>query len=172
MMNTEKIKAVKSIVNSYLDINVDNFNRKEATIQGRAICYKILRDECGLTLSFIGKNFNKNHATILHALKEFPYMLKFNKQLEKDFIEILALWEAEADEYTELDPLKLKKELQNLREQNKMLNLSLINVQEQLVKQQNRIKKYRSLVNLVDARVPEQRLHEVEHKLNQLINGL
>ena len=171
-MNTEKVKAVKSIVNSYLGVNVDKKNRKERTIQGRAICYKILRDECGLTLSFIGKNFNKNHATILHALREFPYMLKFNKKLEKDFINILDLWTQEADEYVELNPLQLKKELQNLREQNKMLNLSVINVQEELVTQHKLLKKYGSLMKMIDGRVPEERFKEIEHKLNHFINGL
>ena len=52
--------------------------------------------------------------------------------MKKDFELILATWKGEADEYIEMKPLQLKKELNDLREQNKMLNLSLINVQEEL----------------------------------------
>ena len=53
-----------------------------------------------------------------------------------------------------------------------MLNLSVINVQEELVTQHKLLKKYGSLINMIDGRVPEERFKEIEHKLNHFINGL
>jgi|TARA_Y100000361_G_C11136780_1_gene332453 hypothetical protein len=35
-----------------------------------------------MTYQQIAKVFNKNHATVLHALKEWPYMVKYNSQLD------------------------------------------------------------------------------------------
>ena len=35
-----------------------------------------------MTYQQIAKVFNKNQATVLHALKEWPYMVKYNSQLD------------------------------------------------------------------------------------------
>ena len=69
-MKNEQVQAIKNIVNSHLEIDVDFKTRKDLYVKARAICYKILRDECLLTYDFIGQQFQKNHATVLHALNE------------------------------------------------------------------------------------------------------
>ena len=68
--------------------------------------------------------------------------------MRRDYELILATWKGEAHEYVELKPLKLKKELNDLREQNKLLNLSIINVQKQC----------------------EQRIKQLEEKYNKLLS--
>jgi hypothetical protein len=171
-MKIERVKAVKKIVNEYFDVNVDSSIRTSPLIQARAICYKILKDQCNMTYSFIAFCFKKNHATVIHALKEFPWMIKYDKQMDKDYHIIMAKWKGEANLYDDMSPLQLKKELENLHEQNKMLNLSLIDVQERCEELSKNTKKYKSLVDLIEKRVPEQRLAEVEKKINHLINGL
>ncbi len=78
-----------------------------------------------------------------------------------------------AQDYIELKPTELKKELKDLAEQNKMLNLSLINVQEQCEEIRRYTSKYSNIVNLIEGRnLPEQKLKEVETKLNHVLNGL
>ena len=64
-------------------------------------------------------------------------MRKWDVELERDYQAILTLWEGEMGEYDDIKPLQLKKELKLLHEQNKMLNLSLNNVQEQLKELKN-----------------------------------
>tara|TARA_R100001369_G_scaffold90088_1_gene128588 strand:- start:1257 stop:1691 length:435 start_codon:yes stop_codon:yes gene_type:complete len=139
-MNQEKIIAIKNIVNSHYNIDINLTTRTEGFIKARAICYKILREECLMTYPKIGLCFRKNHATIMNALKQFPYMLLQYPQMKRDYHLILATWKGQADEYVELKPLQLKKELNDLREQNKMLNLCLIDVQEELKDIKNSIK--------------------------------
>jgi len=133
-MNEEKVIAIKNIVNTHYNIDVSIRAKTDEHVKARAICYKILRDECFLTLTYIGLKFRRSHATVMHSLKGFPYMILQYPQMKKDFDLILSTWKGEADQYVEMKPLQLKKELNDLREQNKMLNLSLINVQEQLNK--------------------------------------
>ena len=57
-----------------------------------------------------------------------------------------------------------------------MLTLSLIDVQEKLEtiqgKERKYDKKYKSIVALIEERVPEKKLNELELKLNHVINGL
>jgi len=171
-MDQLKVKAIKNIVNTYYNIDVNSSSKKDHLVKARAICYKILKEECGMTYSFIGFSFGKNHATVIHALKEIEWMFKSDKQMQRDYHNIEALWLEESTDYVELKPTELKKQLNFLQEQNKMLNLSLIDVQERCEEISKRTKKYKSVVDLIEQRVPEQRLKEVEKKINHLINGL
>lgn len=165
MVNHEKAKAIKNIVNSYYGIDVSAKSRKFPYIKGRVICYKIMRDEFNMTYNDIARHFNKNHATILSALKDFPFLTKFDPIVQKEYIEIKHIWFKEADQYQDVEPYVIKKELKKLREQNKMLNLSLIDVQR-------RLNKYKSLVHTLEERVPEERMAELEMRIRHIINGL
>lgn len=169
--NSAKILALKGIVNSVLEIDVDSPRRVEDLIQGRAICYKIMRDDMYFTYTFIAKIFGKNHATILNGYNEFPYMIKFDQAMEHNYHKIKALWKREAGEYEELNPLYLKKQLQKLAEQNNLLNLSMIDVQAELKTLRKNNSDYKTITEMLQRRTPERRLHEVEEKLKIILNG-
>tara|TARA_R110002012_G_scaffold11908_3_gene53315 strand:+ start:2073 stop:2597 length:525 start_codon:yes stop_codon:yes gene_type:complete len=172
-MNKAKVTAIKNLVNTVSGVNVDSRFKTDELVKARAMCYKIMRDDCFMTYTFIAKSFNKNHATIIHALKEFEWMIKFDKNMERMFVNIMNKWRQERADYEELSPFELKKQLNNLAEQNKMLNLSLINVQEQCEEVAKFTKKYSKIVSLIEKRnLPEQKLKEVETKLNHVLNGL
>lgn len=74
--------SVIYIAEKILGLDLLSNSRKEEYIEGRAIVYYILRHKLGMTYQQIAKVFNKNHATVLHALKEWPYMVKYNSQLD------------------------------------------------------------------------------------------
>lgn len=102
-----------------------------------------MRDQCNMSYSHIARYFFKTHATILNALKSFPYLIKFDKLMAKEYEEVINMWSKESHEFLEEEPFVIKKELKKLREQNKMLNLSLIDVQRKL-------NKYESLVQTLN----------------------
>lgn len=137
--NTAKIIALKTIVNSILDIEVDSPRRADALIKGRAICYKIMRDEMYFTYTEIGKAFNKNHATIVHAYNEFPYMIKFDRVMSHNYNTVKDLWSRESGEYENFEPLELKKSLKRLSEQYNLLNLSMIDLQAEVKSLQRQV---------------------------------
>ena len=110
-MELEKVKALKKIVDDVCDIKVDHFSRERRYVNGRAICYKILRDTEAMSYQFIGRQFKKNHATVMHSLKDFRYLLLSDKQMDRDYNKALAIWTDESGEYKELTPLEIKKEL-------------------------------------------------------------
>ena len=174
--DTTKVTALKNIVNSVLSLDVDQKGRERHLVYARSICYKIMRDEMYYTLSFIGKQFGKHHASVMHSLKEFEWINKYDKNFERTYIEILSLWNEDAHNYIDLNPLELKNKVNHLENCNKMLTLSLIDVQERLEtiqkKERKYDKKYKSIVALIENRVPEKKLNELELKLNHVINGL
>jgi hypothetical protein len=171
-MERLKVDAIKNIVNTYYNIEVNSSLKTDRLVKARAICYKILREDCQMSYTFIGFSFKKNHATIMHSIKGIKWMFQSDKQMERDYHNIKAIWLEESTDYVELKPIELKKQLNLLQEQNKMLNLSLINVQEKCEELLKHTKKYKSVVDMIEERVPEQRIKEVELKLNQVINGL
>ena len=131
-MESEKVKAVKSLVNTYLNVNVDLKSKNRDLINARAICYKILRDECNMTNSAIARHFSKNHATILHAMNEFPYMLKADSIMKKEYWFLRDEWKAQAGDYDDITQMDIIKEIKYLREQNKSLTLSVEDLQNKL----------------------------------------
>ena len=171
-INTQKTIALKNIVNSVLEVNVNDPKKTDEIVKARAICYKIMRDECYFTLKYIADQFGKNHATIMHSLKEFPFMMKYDKRLQRAYLKIMGIWEQEADQYVELNPTQLKKRAKRLARENNLLNLSLLDVQEQLETVKKQHKRHKNIIGMIDERIPEERLQEVERKLNSILNGM
>lgn len=170
-MNTQRVILLKEIVNQAFDLNVDHRSRKLEYITARAICYKILKEQCDMTSAFIGRQFNKNHATILHGLEEFPWMVKSDREMEKTYRKILDKWLSKSSEFTDVNPVLLKKDLRKLEEQNNLLNLALIEVQEQVALLSKDNKRCLSLVKKIENTVPETRLKLIEKKIYDIING-
>jgi hypothetical protein len=72
-----------------MQVNPLRKSRKSKAIEARAIIYILLRHNLNLTYKQIGKVFNKTHATVLHSIKEWPYMVIYKPKLQtlKDQIE-------------------------------------------------------------------------------------
>ena len=78
-MESLEVKTLKYLVNNTMNVNVDMPTRKYRYIKARAICYKILRDQNNMSYQSIGRFFSKTHATIIHSIKEFDAMIKYDK---------------------------------------------------------------------------------------------
>tara|TARA_Y100000593_G_scaffold14401_3_gene27331 strand:- start:5324 stop:5773 length:450 start_codon:yes stop_codon:yes gene_type:complete len=129
-MTEEQIKDLKRIIEDVCEVDLSLNTRKRENINARAIGYKILREVEYQSYHAIARSFNKSHATILQCLKNFKYMLLSDAQMKRNYQQIKLTWEGLAEEYRELKPLEIKKQLKSLEEQNKMLNLCLIDVQK------------------------------------------
>lgn len=140
-MESLEVKTLKYLVNNTMNVNVDMPTRKYRYIKARAICYKILRDQNNMSYQSIGRFFSKTHATIIHSIKEFDAMIKYDKQMEEDYNNIINVWGKPLDvKNKHIDALDLvikidmEKSLKHLHKQNKILSLNLLRVQEQLNK--------------------------------------
>ena len=72
---------IRQLVEKVFGVNIGNTSRKAEYVEARA-CYYVLCDKLTpLTRTAIADSLNKNHATILHALKEWEYMCKANPDL-------------------------------------------------------------------------------------------
>ena len=69
------------IVTKELNIDVFAKTRKKSFVEARAMCYYFLRDNMNMPYQEIADVFEKNHASVLHAVNSFPYMMMANNQL-------------------------------------------------------------------------------------------
>ena len=85
------MEKYKKIIEQFYNISLDNNSRLRKYIYARAMYYYICNKHTNYNVSEIGRSLNKCHATVLHSLKEFPFMLKYDKKLNEDFFYIREL---------------------------------------------------------------------------------
>ena len=86
---------IKDKINETLGIDIFKNTRKREHVDGRALFYFILREHFKYTYAQIGRlcgryGVKKDHATVLHALKDFEIRLKYNPNFN-DIIDNLIL---------------------------------------------------------------------------------
>tara|TARA_S200002703_G_C3622124_1_gene191045 strand:- start:12 stop:467 length:456 start_codon:yes stop_codon:yes gene_type:complete len=74
---------ILNVINRELGINIFRNTRKREYVDGRALFYFILREHFKYSYTYIGKICGrygkvKNHATVLHSLRDFEIRLKYN----------------------------------------------------------------------------------------------
>ncbi len=82
--------VIRNLVEKHFNIDISNKSRKFEYVFARACYYKICRDFGGYTYIKIAKTLNKNHATVLHALKELEFMAKHDKYYLKKYNSLMA----------------------------------------------------------------------------------
>lgn len=83
---SKPLKEIQAKVESYFGLKLNTKTRKREYIYARMIYYKLVRNfHPDMSYQQIANTMNKNHATVLHALKEFPNVCKFDRQFSKDY---------------------------------------------------------------------------------------
>jgi hypothetical protein len=92
---------VKEIVCSYFGIDSDSLNyntRKREVVKCKQISMYLIHKNLNMSLSKIGRHFQKNHATVIHSVKTIKNYLEWDKDLKKeiDELEKLVIFKANA----------------------------------------------------------------------------
>lgn len=75
-----KLETLQKVIESRLDIKLKKNTRKKEYIFARALFYALAYDGKRFTYTTIGKYMGKDHATVLHSIKNvFPQIMFHNK---------------------------------------------------------------------------------------------
>ena len=108
------MKKFREIIEKYFKIDISTKTRKLEYVYARAIYFTLCYEFTNAKVVEIAKSLNMNHATILHSLKIFPYMLKHSSKLNTDYF--------------------LIKELANINKKNKKIDVDkLVNMYNRLL---------------------------------------
>lgn len=131
MILSEELYSGKIIelVKEQTRLDIQAKTRKREYVEARALCYTLMREHLRMSYWLIGHMFGLTHATIMHAVDEFPYMMKHNPSLRNLYLEVnlkienmkAKLSPREKREYILMD------EVLKLREENRALRLKMKN---------------------------------------------
>lgn len=97
----ETHKLIKKRINDYFDIDIKEPTRIEKYVEARMIYYWLCYYFTNMNLSKIAKTVNKNHATVLHGIKNFPIFMETDKQFKEKFLAIYETLKEDVQKKTE-----------------------------------------------------------------------
>lgn len=89
-METQITSQLKKVIQEITGVDINEVSRKREIIEARAVYYKILKQiDKKKSLKSIGASVGKDHATVLHSLKNYDMFEQFNPTLKLFRSEIL-----------------------------------------------------------------------------------
>lgn len=87
----EKYKYIKKEINKYFNIKIENETRQREYVEARMIYYWICYYFTNMNLTQIARTLGKNHATILHSIRNFPDFIETDKEFKQKFLGVYDL---------------------------------------------------------------------------------
>jgi hypothetical protein len=127
-METQITLQLKKAIQEITGVDINEVTRKRETIEARAIYYKVLKQiDKKKSLKSIGASVGKDHATVLHSLRNYDMFEQFNPTLKlfrKQIMQklnyatpdILDMTKDELIQSLQIDVMKLSSEIENLQE--------------------------------------------------------
>ena len=128
-METQITSQLKKVIQEITGVDINEVSRKREIIEARAVYYKILKQiDKKKSLKSIGASVGKDHATVLHSLKNYDMFEQFNPTLKlfrKQILQrlnyaspeqILDMSKEELIDSLQLDIMKLNDEIENLQQ--------------------------------------------------------
>jgi hypothetical protein len=149
-METQITLQLKKAIQEITGVDINEVTRKRETIEARAIYYKVLKQiDKKKSLKSIGASVGKDHATVLHSLRNYDMFEQFNPTLKlfrKQILQrlnyatpdILDMTKDELIQSLQIDVMKLNEEIANLQEtitnlQKPRNNYNIVNNIQQLL---------------------------------------
>ena len=121
-------QMIKEIVDNYFELNLKRNTRKRQYVEARAIFYKLCREFTKLSLEEIGKQVDRDHASVLHGIRSLNNWIEYDNRI-KNNLRILRNkvrnFEDEKDNVIELDEsivLKYVQLKEQVKEQEEIIN--------------------------------------------------
>jgi hypothetical protein len=84
-----KAESYKEIVEKHTRLKINNPTRKIDYVFARGCYYYLCRTFGQMSYAKISETVNKNHATVMHSLKELPYIIKHDNVRKKVYDKIV-----------------------------------------------------------------------------------
>ena len=123
----EITQRLKEIIKQETNTNIDIRTRKRETIEMRSLYCNVLKQlKPNKTLQAIGDTLELNHATVIHALKNYKMYEEYNPELKRFKQTILSYFTMDETELKELTDIeKAKHEIHKLTLENYNLKKEL-----------------------------------------------
>lgn len=170
MNNVQMITPIDALQFVEKELNIKLKGKRKKTnelVFARTVFYYICREHLGISFDRTGKTVGRNHATVLHSMKNIlPHLKKMNPYA-KLLLKIDKIFDFggdvdRANEYMEnlLENASKKLEEFDVLEENKILRQKIVDLEHKL----NLIPKNNEIFELLE-RIPKSKNEEVEERL-------
>lgn len=97
----ETHNLIKKRINDFFGIDIDEPTRIQKYVEARMIYYWLCFYFTNMNLSRIAKTVKKNHATVLHGIKNFPIFMETDKEFKEKFLAIYETLKEDVQKKTE-----------------------------------------------------------------------
>lgn len=80
-----ELQKIIEIVNDFFDVDIRTKKRTREIVMIRAAYYYIAREKTKYSMEKIAKEIGRNHATVLHSLKNFENWLIYEPEYKQKF---------------------------------------------------------------------------------------
>lgn len=171
-MKKQHVEELFRVVSTYYGVDCMEKNRRREYIDARMVAYKILR-EWGYTVMRIAEMFDKNHGTIVCALKNFNTFSAYDPSLVRAYNAVTDIINSEATKYPTyyLEREELVNLVLNLEHDKKMLTLQVSELNAEIRKYRT---EYLPFIKLLENKkfIDESHKQLVENKFEILLENV
>jgi len=78
-------ETIKEIVCNYFNLDITRTTRKKEYVEARAFYYRLMRQHTRLSLYEIGKSVNRDHASVIHGMKQLHDWIQVDASLKAKY---------------------------------------------------------------------------------------
>jgi hypothetical protein len=86
----QRWKSLIADVNEHFGVDIKDRYRGVNYVEARNMYYHICYKVFNMTLSEVGKTIDRNHATILHGLRQFEVWMEYDDVFKRKFLEFFS----------------------------------------------------------------------------------
>ena len=126
-MVKENTEQLKRIIHEILNVDVMNMSRKRHIVDARKIYANILHER-GMSYIGIGRTLKKDHATVIHYIKDSEVLVLMDKSYKRNYERVFAAFERtiEDSDISQYSRFELEEEIERLRAINNELKTRLL----------------------------------------------
>lgn len=162
-----ELDAIKIIVEGELDINIFGDSRKRNLVDARIIYAKIAREN-NHSYKSIGKHIGKDHATIIHYMKNFDWLFSSNTEFRETYIYLKEKFMEMKPKLKDIQEIKIINNSMMLHKQIESLSLK----NEKYLSEKLKYDRLQKILWVINDRTPIGQEDYVEARLHNFFNSL
>lgn len=166
--NNFEITKTLEFVNDFFGFDISIKSRKREIVEARMMYTKLMKRYSKYSLTSIGEPIDKDHATIIHYLKNFTWLRQNDKNFSRKFEMLNDMYDEFRGVWFSEDRFDDKKKILFLQD-------SLQIEQERSERYEGyfkKIKRLDSIIQLIEERTPKGEEEYVEQKINRMFNSI
>lgn len=163
-----EIQKTLDFVNDFFGFDISDKTRKREVVEARMMYATLLKRYTRISLTEIGRPINKDHATVIHYIKNFDWLKKNDERFSRKFDMLRDMYDEFRSVWFDDEVYDDKRKIKFLENTLEILTLEK-NKYETWVKKNSRLD---SIIQLINERTPKGEEEYVEQKINRMFNSI